>query len=270
MPSPFPGMDPYLEDPEIWPDVHHQLISEIRTLLNPLIRPKYVARVDVRIYTIDHEDPAQKLYRIPDVKIESAAMFVRPRLTSPTKLKEADESLEITTMGADDDVEEAYIKILDIKSKNLVTHLELVSPTNKVAGSEGRKNYAEKRAEVMASEVHLVEIDLLRRGKPFVNRRGLDCNYLVHVSRVNRRPKGRVWPIQLQKRLPIIAIPLHGNDPDVHLDLQLALGNAYEHAAYESSIDYTEASDPPLSEADAAWADALLRRAGLRRRRRRS
>ena len=122
----------------------------------------------------------------------------------------------------------------------------------------------------MSSEAHFVEIDLLRRGKPFVNRAGLACNYLAHVSRVERRPKGRVWPIQLRRRLPVIAIPLRGNDPDARLDLQLALTNAYESAAYDSSIDYTGPADPPLPAADAAWADALLRRAGLRRRRRRT
>jgi hypothetical protein len=263
-------MDPYLEDPELWPDVHHALISEIRALLNPLIRPKYVARVDVRVYTVDDADPARKLFRITDVKIELASMLVGARLTRKASPKGVDESLEITTMAEDDELEEAYIKIVDVKSKDLVTHIEVISPTNKVAGSEGRKNYAQKRAEVMASEAHFVEIDLLRRGKPFVNRSGLDCSYLAHVSRAERRPKGRVWPIQLQRRLPAIAIPLRGNDPDARLDLQLALANAYESAAYDSSIDYAGPAEPPLVEEDAASADTLLRRAGLRRRRRRS
>jgi hypothetical protein len=270
MPSPFPGMDPYLEDPELWPDVHHALISEIRALLNPLIRPKYVARVDVRVYKLDDADPARRLFRIPDVKIETASILVRPRGTRQANLKKTDESFEITTMADDDDLEEAYIKIVEVKSKNLVTHIEIVSPTNKVAGSEGRKTYAEKRSEIMASEAHFVEIDLLRRGKPFVNRSGLDCNYLAHVSRVERRPKGRVWPIRLRNRLPVIDIPLLGSDPDVRLDLQKALINAYEHGAYDSSVDYSVPAEPPLADEDAAWADALLRRAGLRRRRRRS
>ena len=122
-------MDPYLEDPELWPDVHHTLISEIRSLLNPLICTKYVARVDVRVYTIDDADPARDLFRIRDVKIESASTLVGPRVRRQAKLSEVDESLEIMTMADDDSVEEAFIRIVDAKSKNPVTHIEADQPS---------------------------------------------------------------------------------------------------------------------------------------------
>jgi len=45
MSSPFPGMDPYIEDPEIWGDFHAALATEIRTQLNRTIQPRYVARL---------------------------------------------------------------------------------------------------------------------------------------------------------------------------------------------------------------------------------
>src|SRR6516164_1643463 len=70
MPSPFPGMDPYLETPDLWPDVHHELISQIRHQLNPRLRPKYVARVELRVYISDDDDPGRKVI-IPDVRIEN-------------------------------------------------------------------------------------------------------------------------------------------------------------------------------------------------------
>jgi hypothetical protein len=42
MPSPFPGMDPYLEG-YLWSDVHHRLATQISDQLMPLLRPQYVA-----------------------------------------------------------------------------------------------------------------------------------------------------------------------------------------------------------------------------------
>ena len=167
MPSPFPGMDPYLEDPVLWPDVHHGLISEIQATLNSSIRPKYVARVEVRVYSMDEEDPAHKLLRIPDVQIDPAFgvhTFGHPRQT--TGGLETDGGigpLKLKTMLVDDDIEEAFLKVIEVKTKNVVTHIEIVSPTNKVSGSRGRKCYIEKRDEVLNSSSHFVEVDLLRR-----------------------------------------------------------------------------------------------------------
>jgi Protein of unknown function (DUF4058) len=66
MPSPFPGMDPYLETPDLWPDVHHELMSQIRAALNPRIKPHYVARVELRVYISDEDDPGRKAL-VPDL-----------------------------------------------------------------------------------------------------------------------------------------------------------------------------------------------------------
>src|SRR4051794_39620367 len=144
MPSPFPGMDPFLEDPELGPDVHHGLISEIQAQLNRQLRPRYVARVELRIYLAPEEDPARTLFRIPDVKIESGPdrNQLRP-LNAPTQV--VAEPVEMTTIPVDDETEEAFIKVVQPETMEVVTVLEVVSPSNKVAGSEGRASYMKKR-----------------------------------------------------------------------------------------------------------------------------
>lgn len=273
MPSPFPGMDPYLEDPELWPDVHHEMMSVIRRILADQLDPKYAVRIELRIYSVSEDDPATTMIRVPDVKIEQAtagrggpsAHFGR----IPAGLLDADESIEMTTIFADD-VKEAFLSVVHVKTRKVVTSIEVISPSNKLPGSQGRKSYLEKRDEILRSSCHLVEIDLLRKGRPIFNRGRLDCDYLIHVSRSERRPKGRVWPIRLSHRLPPIGIPLLDGDPDAFLNMQEVLTTVYDHARYGTSVDYAADPVPPLASRDAAWADALLRRAGLRRRRRRS
>ena len=88
--------------------------------------------------------------------------------------------------------------------------------------------------------------------------------YLVHVSRVEQRPKGLLWPIRLSQRLPVIPIPLRPEDPDASLDLQAVITTAYDRAGYDLSVDYTRDPVPPLTGEWAAWADGLLKAKGLR------
>ena len=52
MPSPFPGMDPYLEG-YLWPDVHHRLATQISDQLMPLVWPRYVARIEIQVVSDD-------------------------------------------------------------------------------------------------------------------------------------------------------------------------------------------------------------------------
>jgi hypothetical protein len=89
-------------------------------------------------------------------------------------------------------------------------------------------------------------------------------DYLVHVSKRDQRPQGLLYPIRLQRRLPIIPIPLKPNDPDARLDLQAVLDAAYENANYDLEIDYRREPNPPLTGKHAEWSDQLLRDKGLR------
>ncbi len=260
MPSPFPGMDPYLESPAIWPDVHHNLITEIQSVLNPRLRPRYVARVELRVYISDDDDPGREAL-VPDVRVEKS-----PRRKGVKKSK-AEPALAIAepliVPGLlDEEIREAYLKITHLESDTLVTIIEVLSPTNKIRGSRGRASFMEKRRDVLTSEVHWVEIDLLRAGAPSVTHPPLvPSDYRVLVSRAGQRTRARYWPISVRQALPVIGIPLRGKDPDVPLDLGGVLRTVYDRAAYDVSLDYRRDPEPPLEAEDAAWARELLGRA---------
>lgn len=268
MPSPFPGMDPYLEEPGLWPDVHHDLISEMQSRLNAQLRPKYHVRVEERVYLSDENDPGRDVI-IPDLRVVRTPRAGRPAAPAQSGPIEAGglqvaEPIEVTTL-LDDEIHEARLEVIDRAERRVVTVIEVLSPTNKTAGSSGRASYVEKRREVMTSPSHWVEIDLLRAGVPIYTReRIVPHDYLVHVSKAGRRRRAWVWPILLQQRLPAIPIPLRGGDPDASLDLQEVLNAAYDRGAYDLEVNYkSEPPAPPLTGANAEWASRLLREKGL-------
>jgi hypothetical protein len=264
MPSPFPGMDPYLETPELWPDVHHELISQIRSALNPVLRPHYVARVELRVYVSDQDDPGREVI-IPDVRVEAAPRGKKNKRSKGTPTVAMAEPI-IVPFLIDDEIEEARVEIRHLESESLVTVIEVLSPTNKIRGSRGRISFMEKRQEVMEGPVHWVEIDLLRSGEPSVTRPPLmPCDYRVLISRAGHRARARYWPLSIRQLLPAVGIPLRGQDPDVPLDLGAVLRSVYDAGAYDLSIDYRKEPNPPLSAEDAEWAHELLRKQKLRR-----
>ncbi len=263
MQSPFPGMDPYLEAPSLWPDVHHGLISEIQAVLNRRLRPQYHVRVEERVYISNENDPGRKAI-IPDLKIIQTGFSEGPISSRLGETTAVAEPLIMTTL-IEDEIHEARLEVIDTHQHTVVTVIELLSPTNKIAGSRGRASYEQKRQEVMTSSSHFVEIDLLRDGDHLHTRELLPtADYFVHVSRKDRRPKGYVWPIQLRQRLPVIAIPLKEGDPDAELDLQVVLATAYDRAAYDLEIDYRLEPKPCLGAGYAEWSNALLISKGLR------
>jgi len=264
MPSPFPGMDPYLEEPGLWPDVHHRLISTAQELLNGQLRPKYFARVEERVYLSDEEDPGRSVL-IPDLRIaELPGRHERPVQPGATATLDVPESIVVRTL-IDDEIREARLQVIDRQDRRVVTVIEILSPSNKVAGARGRASFQEKRREVMTSGSHWVEIDLLRRGTSPLEGVALPpYDYLVHVSRVEERPQGRAWPIRLPQQLPVVPIPLGPGDPDARLDLRLVLDTGYDRAGYEMLIDYRGDPSPPLDDEAGVWADRLLKEKGFR------
>jgi Protein of unknown function (DUF4058) len=264
MPSPFPGMDPYLEAPETWNDFHHELMSSIREMLNKALRPNYHAMVEERVYISDEADPGRK-WIIPDVHVTRRKDSTNlDRVSAPSSdydsVTSVAEPVVITTL-IDDEIHEARLAIYDAKTREVVTIIEVLSPTNKIAGSRGRASYASKRSDVLDSRTNFVEIDLLRSGVPFFPREMLPpLDYAVHVSKFGQRPKGIVWPILLKQRLPKIQIPLRPADKDVEIDLGLVLNTAYDRAGYDMIIDYSQPPFVPLEDANATWAKEWLKR----------
>jgi hypothetical protein len=259
-------MDPYLEYSGLWPDVHHNLISGTQGLLSQQLRPKYVVRVEQRTYISDDSDPALKPQsRVPDVEVA-----IRPgREQAGFSLGEVSylEVAEplIATTWLEEEIHEAFLKIIDRESRDVVTVIEILSPANKVPGSPGYTSFEQKRREIMNSPIHWVEIDLLRgkRVVPVPRKAGAH-EYLVHVSKLGLRPRGLLYPIRLPQRLPVIPVPLKPDDPDARLDLQSVLDAAYDRVGYDLEIDYKTEPRPPLDGELARWADQLLRSKGLR------
>ncbi len=263
MPSPFPGMDPYLESPVHWPDVHHELMSVARELLNRSLRPRYHVRVEERVYVSDETDPGRKAI-IPDLQVIAGHTESSWNSDFGQIGTSVCEPVVLTTL-IEDEIHEARLEIIDANEKAVVTVIEILSPTNKIVCSRGRASYEQKRKEVMTSSTHLVEIDLLRDGDHLHCRELLPkADYYVHVSRRGDRPRGTVWPILLPQRLPVISIPLNSEDPDVMLDLQTVLNTAYDRAAYDLVVDYRIAPVPPLTGQLIEWANALLCSQGKR------
>ena len=263
MPSPFPGMDPYLESPIHWPDVHHELMSVARELLNQSLRPRYHVRVEERVYVSDETDPGRRAI-IPDLQVVASLAGSIWRGDSAQAGTGVCEPVVLTTL-IEDEIHEARLEIIDANRQAVVTVIEILSPSNKIVGSRGRASYEQKRKEVMTSSTHLVEIDLLRDGEHLHCRELLpEADYYVHVSRRGDRPRGTVWPILLPQRLPVISIPLNPEDPDVGLDLQAVLNTAYERAAYDMVVDYCADPVPPLTGQAIEWANAMLGSQGKR------
>lgn len=264
MSSPFPGMDPYLENPGLWPDVHARLIAVIGDVLGAMLRPKYVVRIEARVYLSDETDSNLGILA-PDVSV-AISPADRPRGQGKAELPSvavAEPVVELTLI--DEEVSECFLKVIDREDRTVIAVIEVLNPSNKAAGSRGLASFVQKRREIMNSEAHWIEIDLLRGGICPAFRRGHEPHeYMVHVSPVSLRPRGLLWPIRLSQTLPTVRIPLRSEGEDVPLNLQDVLSTVYDRAGYDLDIDYRTEPVPPFGPAWSSWADGLLKEKGLR------
>jgi hypothetical protein len=256
----FPGMDPYLEHPVLWSGVHTSLIVYIRNYLQPLLRPRYVAAIEERVFV-----ETQQSERIPDVWIKRG----KKKAKGNVAVLEADPPVVVRVEALE--IHQRYVTILDLHTnQEVVTVIEVVSPSNKVNGP-GRKSYLKKQRQILRSTAHLVEIDLLRTGRHVMAvpesaaRRQGEFRYLACVNRAGEaRDEFDLYPRKLAQRLPRIRIPLSGGDPDVVLDVQAVVAAAYADGDYYDRIDYNAPCLPALGDEDRAWAEKILKRAGFR------
>ena len=260
MPSPFPGMDPYLENRAIWPDIHLRLINHISEALQPQVRPKYIARISERIEVAEFG----KSY-VPDILIvepprEPVAAVVQGGVLV------ADEPQTIGLL--DEERHVPFIEIIYRETGNVVTLIEVLSPANKVG--DGREKYLQKQNALLDSHVNLVEIDLLSVGLATTLARKLtidnppDWRYMISISRAHERSRLQVYAVPLHQRLPRCRIPLRMADADVVLDLPAVFTRCYDVGGYDLLIDYTQAPPVALGDAEAQWLTALLAEKGLR------
>ncbi|AMV30127.1 hypothetical protein VT84_37385 [Gemmata sp. SH-PL17] len=229
MPSPFPGMDPYLETPKLWPAFQHQLLACLYQILLPGLVDRYRARVGTRTYVSE-----------------------MPLFTSIIREQFAEE----------------YIEIRNRTDGKLVTLLEVVGPANKTTPA-GRQAYLDARQQAVAQRAGIVEIDLIMQGKPMLtySRDGLpEYDYAVTVTRSNAPDRYEIYTSTLQKKLPKFKLPLAADDRDALLDLQAAFARAYDLGTFGSQIDYKNAPPPdvPFTDAHRTWSDELLKQMKLR------
>jgi hypothetical protein len=267
MPSPFPGMDPYLEHPALFPGVHQRLITYVGDALNAVLPGHYVADIGERLYIVQ---PERSIY--PDVVIVEYPLAKQPVEQSSAATSAAmvsDPPWVVTYHPVE--MREVFIEILSVRDESrVITVFEVLSPSNKAAGSAGRQLYLTKQQELFESPTHLIEVDLLRHGEHTVVaprerllRRG-HWNYLVCLHRGGQGNRCEVWPITLRQQLPRIRVPLADGDPDIVLDLQTVFNRCYDEGAYTRRLDYRQEPAPPLEGDDAVWAEQLLRTKGVR------
>ncbi|MFO0950986.1 MAG: DUF4058 family protein [Isosphaeraceae bacterium] len=251
MPSPFPGMNPYLEQPSVWPDFHTEFLTSLRRILAPTLGPDYIVRLEQHIYVHDIPPGPRRLVGRADVALTEAS-----NATAGSGGLGVLEAPALVNLPALDAERVPYLEIRDRSGQTLITVIEFLSPSNKRPGAD-RESYLAKRREILASPAHLVEIDLLRGGRPMPADDRADADYSVLVSRAERRPQAEFWPIRLRDRLPVIPIPLRTPEADAAVDLQAVLERAFNGPNYEAYI-YQGTPEPPLTADDDAWAGGLL------------
>ncbi|MEM7126436.1 MAG: DUF4058 family protein [Chloroflexota bacterium] len=265
MASPFPGMDPYLEG-YLWPDVHQALAGEIRKRLVPQVAPKYAVRL--AISTIQDESGDSEIgIMYPDVEV-----LKRPNSLEFDLSNSADESATLpgsvltltppqTMPLIQFEFRQITLEVRDTASNALVTSIEILSPVNK--REPGLSQYRTKQRRLRQAGVHLLEIDLLRRGTRPIERSlmgpdGLEAHYLITLLR-SEATEVEAWPTTIQQPLPTVAVPLRSPDDDILLPLNEVLSTIYQEAAYGLTIDYDQKPPPPTFEPTAtSWMQNLL------------
>ncbi len=231
MPSPFPGMNPYLEQDRAWNDFHESFIPAARDAIAAQVRPHFIAKINEHLFIHEMPDDQRRFVGRSDVSVTrpsfaaAAAAPAAATIEAPARVR----------LPAIDRERLSFIEIRERDGWRLVTVIELLSPLNKYAGPD-REQYLAKRGELLGSTVHLVEIDLLRGGQRMPMENVPECDYCLLVSRVETRPEAGVWPIRLREALPAVPIPLRPPHADARLDLQGLLHRIYDAAGYEYYI----------------------------------
>jgi len=260
MPSPFPGMNPYLENSELWSGFHHRLITAIADLLAPQLEPKYIVAIERRIYEVIGENPL--LVGIPHVMVQRP-LNATDSTTNIAILSPPAQPITVT-VPIPETIRQSYLEVRQVGTNQVVTSIEILSSVNKRSG-KGRETYEAKRQNVLGSFTHLVEIDLLRQWEPMpILERNIQSHYRILVSRSDRRPLADLYAFNLPDVIPSFPLPLLSGDVEPIVDLKALLDLVYDRAVYRLQINYNSEPVPALAEAEATWADALLKEQALR------
>ncbi|MFN0020979.1 MAG: DUF4058 family protein [Pirellulaceae bacterium] len=266
MPSPFPGMDPYLEHPAIFPGFHDRFIAYFSEAIQAALPAPYFADIGDRLW-VEISDR----FIGPDVNILQSEDEPRdaPAETGgglAIAVEAATRPLVIHVPH--DEHREPFVQIFSqVGGERLVTTVEVLSLANKTPGAHGHDLYRRKQQEIIYGQVHLVEIDLLRGGQhatavPLERLRKKAGKYDYHICthRFDNLEDFFVYPVLLTEALPAISVPLLPGDGDVTINLQSIFYRCYETGPYARRIRYGESViDPPLSAELSTWTAEILK-----------
>ncbi len=251
MRSPFPGVDPHLEHPALWPDVHNSIIGAIRDELSPRLRPRYYVALERRVYSFKPDDLA--FIGRPDVAVVSPS-------TQPLGGRKAQSHTGLLEVEVPmiDEVGETFLEVHEVGTGQVVTIVELLSPANKLH-AKGRQDYEEKRDQVFQSRTSLVEIDLLRAGDPMpLVGDSTRTDYRILVSRGTQRPRAHLHAFGVREAIPSFSLPLAPGDAEAIVEFNTIVHDLYERASFDLRLDYAQPPVPALSDDDGAWAKKLV------------
>ncbi|OQY45426.1 MAG: hypothetical protein B6242_10410 [Anaerolineaceae bacterium 4572_78] len=266
MKSPFPGMDPYVEQAGIWNQMHLHLIAETQKFLVSLLRPKYNVAIEQLTY-VTIMPPSTNGNKGDDYGIIPDTLILAPSHVIPQFDIESQGGLAVATQTAvkpfvalipmPEEIKHRYLEIRRRKDNKVITVIEILSPANKYKG-KGRDDYLKKRNDIFASRTHLVEIDLLRSAKPMTFSPNTKNDYRILVSRSWQRPEADMYLFGVRQLIPDIPIPVIYGDEEPILPLNHIIHDIYEMVSFDSFIDYNEPPTPQLSESDSKWASELI------------
>lgn len=260
MPSPFPGVDPYLEGQYYWQDFHTRFVNWWCEAISDALPDHYEARFEEQVEILEVDAGDRYLAR-PDIVVVGAPEAGQDAADG-ARSRDQVATLEPTTVliPTMEEVHTRWIRILHRPSKSLVTALELLSPSNKKG--PGRAQYLLKRSHFHNEDVHLVELDLLLDGDRLPMGKPLPpADFYAIVARSDRRPNADVYAWTLRDRLPTIPIPLLKPDRDIFVNLAAVYATTYERGRYARSIDYGGELQLPLNEQNARWVEERAKRA---------
>jgi len=251
--NPFPGMNPWLEHPALWHDVHFRLIAALARYLSPLLSPCYFVAVESQAY-IATGFASSPTVRYPNVSVVQAReMQSRYAVCSQAGL--VPYTVEVPVP---DVIEETYLQIREASTGQVITIIEILSPTNKRPGS-GRQKYERKRLEIFSTATHLVEVDLLRDWPPMpMTGVVVASDYRILVRRGTQGNQANLYPFDVRDSMPPFPLPLQADDVEPVVDLSVLLDEVYAEANYALRLNYTQPPIPPLPTEKDQWARGIL------------
>ncbi|MDJ0734194.1 MAG: DUF4058 family protein [Nostocaceae cyanobacterium] len=249
MASPLPGMNPYLENPQLWSEFHSRMIVAIADALNDCLSRDYRVAVEKRVYLSENRESV--LVGIPDVSV-TASTQNQSKFNTTAVVQPLNVEIPIA-----EEVHERYLEIREGATGRVITTIELLSPKNKRSG-QGPNVYLQKRRKILTSQTHFIEIDLLRGGEPLPIIGAVLSDYRILISRSSHRPQAQLYAFNIRQTIPAFPIPLRAGETEPLLDLQPLLHQVYDRARFELAIDYSQSCRPKLSPEDEAWVRGFL------------